>query len=415
MGYRTRSALTIPMKNHENDIIGVLQLINKQGDTPDKVIPFTGQDQHLAESLASQAAVALTNKRLLDDQKELFESFVKLIATAIDEKSPFTGNHCRRVPELTMMLAEAAHQTTDGPLQDFCLNDEDRYELEVAGWLHDCGKVTTPEHIIDKATKLETIYDRVGLVDTRFEVLKRDVEIRRLRQIVNLQKSGKMNDGVQATLDEQYLVELGQIDDDRDFIRQANIGNEFMSAEDKDRVQRIAQRAWVDPDGDLIPFLSEDEVHNLCIEKGTLNPGERDLINHHITMTIRMLEALPFPKHLARVPEYAGGHHERMDGKGYPKGLTREQLSIPARTMAIADIFEALTAKDRPYKEPKKLSEALMILGRMKDDNHIDPDLYEVFVSKKVYLDYAKQFLMPFQIDIEDTDEIPGYQCRKAS
>ena len=409
MGYRTMSALTIPMQNHDNDVIGVLQLINKEDDWTQEIIPFSSQDQQLAESLASQAAVALTNKRLLDDLKTLFEAFIKLIASAIDEKSPYTGKHCRRVPVLTMMLAEAAHKAEQGALKHFALTDEDRYALEVASWLHDCGKVTTPEYIVDKATKLETIYDRIGLIDTRFEVLKRDAEIRKLRQMVKLHELGKINEGVVHQLEERYLNELGQIEEEREFIRDVNIGAEFMSDADKQRVQQIAARNWRDPDNDVMPFLSREEVYNLCINRGTLNAEERDMINHHITMSIDMLNALPFPKHLKQVPEFAGGHHERMDGKGYPKGLKREQLSVPARTMAIADIFEALTAKDRPYKEPKKLSEALQILGRMKQEQHIDPDLFDVFIEQGIYLDYAREFLMPFQIDIEHPQQIPGY------
>jgi len=408
-GYRSVSFLTIPMKNHENEIIGVLQLINKQALPGSDIIPFTMLDQDLAESLASQAAVAITQKRLIAELKELFNAFVRLIASAIDKKSPYTGAHCRRVPVLTMMLAEAAHHAKDGPLTDFTLNEEERYSLEVASWLHDCGKVTTPEYIVDKATKLETIFDRIELVNTRFEVLKRDAEIRKLRQLCHANQAGILTPATEARLDNQYLEELNRLHDEREFIQECNIGGEFMDEEKQNKVREIAKRQWTDPDGDIMPFLSYEEVYNLTIAKGTLTPEERDIVQHHMSATIEMLDALPFPCHLRNVPEYAGGHHERMDGKGYPKGLTKQQMSVPARTMAIADIFEALTAKDRPYKEAKKLSEALKILGIMKQTGHIDPDLFDVFISQRVYLQYAEKYLLPLQIDITEPEQIPGY------
>jgi len=175
-------------------------------------------------------------------------------------------------------------------------------------------------------------------------------------------------------------------------------------------VHRIAKYRWRDVSGHDADFLTEDEVKNLTIRAGTLTDEERKVINHHIVATIKMLEALPWPKHLTGVPEYAGGHHERMDGKGYPKGLTREQMSVQARCMGIADIFEALTAKDRPYKKGKTLSESLAILGKMREGGHIDPDLFDIFVRDKVYLRYAQEFLDPEQIDEVDESRIPGYR-----
>lgn len=408
MQYKSVSFLTVPLQNYDGEIIGVLQLINKIG-TGGEVTVFSTEDQELCESLASQAAVALTNARLLEDLKNLFEAFIKMIARAIDEKSPYTGKHCKKVPVITMMLAEAASCVDHGPLRDFQLSGEDRYALEVASWLHDCGKVTTPEYVVDKATKLETLFDRIELVDTRFEVLKRDAEIRKLRQLNQLQSLNKLNPLIADQLETQYLQELQQLHEEREFLREANIGAEFMTELDQQRVRDIAKRRWQDADGDDMPFLSYEEVYNLTIAKGTLTPEERDVIQHHIAVTQKMLASLPFPKHLRNVPEYAGGHHERVDGKGYPLGLHGEQMSVPARTMAIADIFEALTAQDRPYKDAKKLSEALLILGLMKLEGHIDPHLFDVFIEKKVYLQYARQYLSPAQIDIEEPEQIPGY------
>ncbi len=405
-GYRSTSFLTIPMKNHDGEIIGVLQLLNAQNDDG-QVMPFTVEDQRLAESLASQAAIALTNRMLITQLEMLFESLIELINTAIDEKSPYTGGHCKRVPTLTMMLAEAAAEITQGPLADFQMTDKDRYELKIAGLLHDCGKITTPVHVVDKATKLETIFDRVHLVSQRFDILKRDAEIGMLK--AKLAAAGDEDEVRRA--EDSFRTRVMQLDDDRKFLERANIGSERMSDEDQARVRKIASYPFERKSGEMSTFLSDDERDNLNIPYGTLNPGERKIINHHIDATIKMLEALPWPRHLKNVPEYAGGHHERMDGKGYPRGLTRDQMSVQARTMGIADIFEALTAKDRPYKVGKTLSESLEILGKFKENGHIDPDLFDVFVRQQVYLKYAEQFLDPAQLDEVDQSAIPGFSA----
>jgi HD-GYP domain-containing protein (c-di-GMP phosphodiesterase class II) len=407
-GYRSKSFLTVPMKNHEHEIIGVLQLINAQDPKTGDIVAFSASDQRLAESLASQAAIALTNRMLIIQLEELFESFINLMNTAIDEKSPYTGGHCQRVPQLTMMLAEAVNEMADGPLATFTMNDKDRYELKIAGLLHDCGKVTTPVHVVDKATKLETIYDRIHLLDTRFEVLKREAEIQLLKEKALLVAHGALRAEHDAA-DARHRERIRRYDDDRAFLRACNIGGEAMRESDIERVKAIARYRWTDTSGHEANFLSEDELKNLTIRAGTLTGDERQVINHHIVATIKMLEALPWPRHLKNVPEYAGGHHERMDGKGYPKGLTREQMSVQARVMGIADIFEALTAKDRPYKKGKTLSESLAILGRMRMNGHVDPDLFDVFVRRKVYRKYAELFLDKEQIDEVDEAGIPGY------
>ena len=405
-GYRSTSFLTVPMKNHEGEVIGVLQLLNCKDPASGAVVAFSDADQHLAESLASQAAIALTNRLLINHLENLFESFIGLINSAIDDKSPYTGGHCQRVPVLTMMLAEATSGCKVGPLRNFSMTERDRYELKIAGLLHDCGKVTTPVHVVDKATKLQTIFDRIALVDTRFEVVRRDAEIAALRE--RLQVLDREN--ASGAPGAEYEQRLKQIEDDREFLRRANIGGEAMKEEDVVRVQEITRRyRWRNGSGDTADFLSDDELKNLTIRYGTLTSDERQIINHHIEVTIQMLEALPWPWHLKNVPEYAGGHHERMDGKGYPRGLTREQMSVQARCMGIADIFEALTAKDRPYKKGKTLTESLTILGKMKQTGHVDPDLFDIFMWKKVYDNYARQFLDPDQIDEVKVATIPGY------
>ena len=451
-GYRAQSFLTVPLTNHEGRVTGVLQLLNAR-DSSDQVIAFSESVQPLVEALASQAAVALDNRLLLEAQRALLDSFIELIASAIDAKSPYTGGHCQRVPELCQMLVRAACQATDEPFADFDLSEEDLYELHIASWLHDCGKVTTPEYIVDKATKLETIHDRIHEIRTRFEVVKRDVEIAYLR--------GRL-EGTddEPTLRERRDERLAELDEQFAFVAECNIGGEFMSEDRIARLREIATTTWMrtlsdriglahgaakrmagtpapelpveehllaDKPEHIIPRGPEDqlpeddshgfkldvpehkynlgEVYNLSITRGTLTAEERFKINDHIVQTITMLEALPFPRHLARVPEYAGGHHETLVGTGYPRGLRKEDMSIPARSMAIADIFEALTASDRPYKKAKTLSQSVRIMSFMRNDQHIDPDLFELFLRSGIYKTYAERFLEPSQIDEVDIEQ----------
>jgi hypothetical protein len=304
-----------------------------------------------------------------------------------------------------MMLAEAACKSSYGQLKNFSLSEEDLYELSIAAWLHDCGKVTTPEFVVDKATKLESVFDSIHLIDTRIEVLKRDAEIRLLRE--KLEESHTQNE-IDA-INTELKKEIQTLNSERTFLRACNKNTEFMPEKDKEKIRDIAKRTWVDPHGELVPLLTEKELYNLCITKGTLNPEERAIINNHVIATFNILNVLPFPKPLNRVPEIAACHHERVDGKGYPRNLTREQLSIQARILAIADIFEALTAKDRPFRAGKKLSEALHILGLMKTEGHIDEDLFQVFIDKQIYMEYARNFLDSAQIDEVLPEKIPGY------
>ena len=432
-GYRSKSFLCIPLKNYSDEVTGVLQLINAQDDAG-KVIPFSPPIQRLVEALASQAAVAIDNQMLIDAQKALMDSMIKVMAHAIDAKSPYTGGHCQRVPELTKMLAQKASDETTGPFAAFSLDEQEWYELHVAAWLHDIGKVTTPEYVVDKATKLQTIYDRVHEVRMRFEVLRRDAEIAMLKAIAK---------GKSARVERhKFKQRCAELDVQWKYIAENNLGGEFMSGERQEKVKEIAKQKWYRyfdrkhglswteakllegaPPADegweqLLADLPEHsageynlgEVLNMCIQRGTLNDDERRKINDHIVLTIDMLNEMPFPKHLRRVPEYAGGHHEKMDGKGYPKGLRGDQMSLPARMMAIADIFEALTAADRPYKKAKTLSESLKILWFMKKDGHIDAELFELFLTSGAYMEYAEQFLRPEQIDKVD---ITQYLAKK--
>ena len=299
-----------------------------------------------------------------------------------------------------MLLADAVEKTKVGKYADFSMNEDERYELYIAGWLHDCGKVATPPHVVDKGMKLETITDRIEVMDTRFEVLKRDAEISMLKKQIELMGKGMANGKIKSLVSE-FDDKITQFNSDQTFIQKTNRGGEFMEEEDQQRVSNIGNYKWK-LEGEEINLFDEKDVRNLQIPKGTLLPEEREIINDHIVITIDMLEKLPYPKKLRNVPEFAGGHHEKLDGTGYPKGLKDEEMSVQAKMMAIADIYEALTAADRPYKDGKKLSQAMRIMGFMKKDYEIDQDLFEIFVKEGVYKQYAEKYLGDDQLDEVD-------------
>jgi HD-GYP domain-containing protein (c-di-GMP phosphodiesterase class II) len=390
--YRTKSMLAIPLVNFEEECLGILQLINAQDETG-KITDFDAEAESIARSLASQASIALSNNKLIEEHKTLFESFSKLIADTIDKKSPYTGAHCKRVPVLTMLIANKAAEVKHGPFKNFTMNENELFELETAAWLHDCGKLTTPEYIMDKATKLETVYDKINLIESRLGLKAYEEVVE--KNNIPIEEINKSKQKFQAIFERLSGI---------------NKGGEFLNEEDANYIQEVKNLCFKDLNDEKHTLLLEDEVENLNIQKGTLNDRERDIMQDHAAMSIYMLDMLPFPKELQRVCEYAGGHHERMDGKGYPNHLTREQLSLPARMMGVADIFEALSAGDRPYKDAKPLSESLKILGFLKKEGHIDPDTFNLFVEEKLYLDYAKEHLKPEQIDEVIHANIPGYE-----
>jgi len=298
---------------------------------------------------------------------------------------------------ITMMLADAVAEMNEGKYKNFSMNEDERYELYIAAWLHDCGKVATPPHVVDKGTKLETIFDRIELVKTRMELLKRDAEIAFLKR--------QLNDQASDNFDDEFKETIQHIEENMNFLENCNVGGEFMKQNLQERVKSIGEQR-VHLYGTDQNLLSNEEIANLNIPKGTLLPEEREIINDHIVITIEMLEKLPYPKHLKNIPEFAGGHHEKMDGTGYPKGLKANQMSTQAKIMAIADIYEALTAADRPYKDGKKLSNAMRIMGFMKNDYHIDVDLFEIFVQSGVYKKYADEYVAKTQIDNVDEEVV---------
>ncbi|MDJ0861128.1 MAG: HD domain-containing phosphohydrolase [Gammaproteobacteria bacterium] len=452
LDYRCQSLLSVPLTNRKREIVGVLQLVNARTPAGD-IAGFRDEIVSYIQALSSEAAVALDNRRLLKAQKDLLDSFIQVVAGAIDAKSPYTHGHCQRVPELAQLLAQAAHATDQGRLADFRLSNDEWEELHIASWLHDCGKVTTPEYVVDKATKLETIYNRIHEVRTRFEILWRDAEIEYHRALANGEASA-------FELRERLEHRHDAIRDDYAFVAECNIGGEFMSQDRVTRLKDIAAKTWVrhlddrlglsndelrraqravesplpavepliadkaehivlrdpghSPFGDNalgfrmdIPtdLYNHGELYNLCIPRGTLTPEERFKVNEHIIQTIIMLDRLPFPRELKRVPEWAGSHHEKLDGTGYPRRLSASNLSVPERIMAMADIFEALTAADRPYKSGRTLTESLHIMSRMRDEKHICPDLFDLFLTSGVYLAYGRKFLRPDQLDEVDVNE----------
>lgn len=405
-GYHSQSFLTVPMLDHEGDLVGVMQLLNKKAGN--ESIPFNQLDELLVNALSSQAAVAIVRMILIAQQQRLFESFIQLINNAIDEKSAHTAGHCQRVPSITMMIAEALNDINHGPFAEFRLNEKDLYELKIAALLHDCGKITTPVHVVDKATKLQTINDRIHNVNTRFDFLKMSEYCRQLE--AKLAMRAQTSPEQENEIERQYQQKIAQINDDQMHINHCNTGSEKMAQVDMDRLNKVrAHYQFTDHEGKEHFVLTQDELDNLCIPYGTLNEKERGIINYHITSTINMLESLPWPKHLRNVPEFAGGHHERMDGKGYPRKIMAGDMSVQARAMAIADVFEALTAPDRPYKKGMMLSQAMNIMGSMARGGHLDPQIFQVFVEKRVYLRYAQEALDAKQMDEVDELSIPGY------
>jgi len=381
-GYRSESMLVLPLKDHEDNLIGVLQLINKK-DPFGKTIPFESHDEELALSLGSQAAVTLTKQRLINDLELLLESFLNTINVAIEEKSLYTAGHIDRMVHLSLMLARAMSED-ERLFPDIHYDEDQLKEIKFSALMHDIGKITTPEQVIDKSTKLESIYDRIEEIKLKYEILKRDATIAFLKG--SYQSKVHYNEAI-AVLDEECL-----------FLMNANKGEEFFSDANINRIREIAKRPFI-LDNEERPLLNEDEVNNLIVQKGTLTQEQRHIINNHAAVSLRMLKELPFPKKLERVAEIAGGHHEKINGKGYPLGLKGDELSMEARILAIADIFEALSASDRPYKKAKKLSEAMKILYFMAKDEEVDRRIFRFFYESGLYLEYAHHFLKPENID----------------
>jgi len=383
-GYRSTSMLVCPMRNHENDIIGVLQLVNALNPDTGEIIPFSPDYVSLTESLASQAAVSITNARLINDMEHLFESFVEVMATAIDEKSPITGGHIRRVANLTMVMAEELHKNNKPPFQNVHFTPEKFHELRVASWLHDIGKVTTPVEIIEKSKKLETIFDRIQFVDLRMQFIIQSIQLEAAQTQLKLIGDGEPPEKIKK-LETSTAKTIRELKEVREFIIKCNEPSEFLEDEYIERLQAISKKTYQDEHGNEQPFLTPDELKNLSIRKGSINEQERQIMRNHAQITLDMLNKIPFTKKLKNIPNFAGAHHECINGLGYPLGLKGEEIPFEGKLMAVTDIAEALTAKDRPYKKVMPLEQVYKILRKMVDKNELDRDLVEFFINEKIY------------------------------
>ncbi|PIE68659.1 MAG: metal-dependent phosphohydrolase [Deltaproteobacteria bacterium] len=397
-GYRSQSMLVIPMQDHHGDILGVIQLINAMDTATNEVCPFTPEEAGIVGSLASQAAVALNNVRLIQQLEDLLQAFIKTIASAIDAKSKYTGSHIRRVAQLTMDIAEAVNACETPPFDTVHFNESQMKELSLAAWLHDVGKIVTPQHIIDKRSKLETVIDRAELVKTRFQLIETSIRLTAAQSRMKALEQGASQQTLHA-LDTALDAEVQQIQSELAFVLSCNRSMEFMPDEKIDKIKAIGKKTYV-WQGQEYPYLTQDEQDNLCIQKGNLTLAERKAIEDHAQATWDLLSQLPFPPDLANVATYAAQHHEKLDGSGYTQGLTAKDIPLQSRILAIADIFEALSAADRPYKDPLPISRVLQIMDFMQQDGHLDPDILELFIGNKVFMKFVNKEVSPAQNDV---------------
>ena len=389
-GYRSKSMLVVPMRNHENDVIGVLQLLNATNPITNEVIAFSQDYENLSESLASQAAVSITNAKLIANMTELFEAFVKVMATAIDEKSPVTGGHIRRVAELTLTMAEVIHDLDEGHFKDKTFSPDQMYELRIAAYMHDIGKVTSPVEIVEKAKKLQTIFDRIQYVRLRMAYISQKIELEGQEAKIKILQNGSSPEKLNS-IEKETLEKLIEIEEILRFINKCNEPGEFLDDEILVRLKEVSEKTYIDDAGEQQPFLTADELVNLSIRRGSITEKERQKMQGHAAVTLKMLKQIPFTKKLKNIPDFAGAHHEFLNGKGYPLGLKGDEISFEGRLMAVTDIAEALTASDRPYKKAMPLETVYRILRSMVEGEELDPNLVELFIEKEVYKIYQKK------------------------
>jgi HD-GYP domain-containing protein (c-di-GMP phosphodiesterase class II) len=390
-GYRSQSMLVVPMRNHESDVIGVLQLLNAKNPTSGEVGPFSPDLEGLTESLASQAAVAITNVKLILDMENLFEAFVEVMATAIDEKSPVTGGHIKRVANMTITMAEILDETKTGFFKDIKFTPEQLYELKIAAWMHDIGKVTTPVEIIEKGKKLQTIFDRVHYIKMRFLYLVEKLKNENLERKVSLLEFGASPEEVKKS-NKEGEAKIQELEEIKAFVIKCNEPGEFLEDDKLNRLKEISEMTYKDENGESVNFLTENELENLSIRKGSITEKERKIMQHHATVTLKMLNRIPFTKRLRNIPNFAGAHHEFVNGKGYPLGLKGNEIPFEGLMMAVTDIAEALTASDRPYKKGMPLSNVYRILRSMSEHQELDQNLVEFFIEEKVYERYKEKY-----------------------
>lgn len=405
--YHTRSVLVAPMKNQAGAIIGVLQLINRKRDTSailsneaaveSQVVPFDQASIELAASLASQAAVALENNRLLKKLHDLIDSFIVAASDAIEDRDPSTAGHSKRVTTLTVAMARAASDATEGPFADIHFSSEQLLELQYAGWLHDFGKIGVRESVLTKSHKLEpmhcqTVKDRLFLLrqETQTEYSQKKIDVLLAHRDATGEKREE-RDLELARLHEEMKAELERIDDLSAILTRANDPSvTWLPDEEFERQHRAldALRAmnYTDSEGQSQPLLTEAEHHALQVRKGSLTPDEYKQIQDHARLSYEFLNKISWTPDFASIPDIAHCHHEKLNGKGYPRGVQADQITLQSRMMTVADIYDALTASDRPYKKALPNERALQILGMEVKDGHLDPDVVDLFVSQKIYL-----------------------------
>lgn len=390
-GYRSKSMLVVPMRNHDNDVIGVLQLLNATNPINNQVIAFSQDYENLSESLASQAAVSITNAKLISNMTELFEAFVKVMATAIDEKSPVTGGHIRRVADLTLTMADVIHNQDEGAFKDIKFSPDQIYELRIAAYMHDIGKVTSPVEIVEKAKKLQTIFDRIQYVRLRMEYIIQKIKLEGQQKKIDLLEKGVDTAEIKK-VEANSENQIQEIRDIRDFINKCNEPGEFLEDETLEKLKKISQKTYRDHEDQEQPFLTEDELTNLSIRRGSITEAERKKMQDHAAVTLRMLKQIPFTKKLKNIPAFAGAHHEFINGKGYPLGLKGDEIPFEGKLMAVTDIAEALTAADRPYKKAMPLETVYRILRSMAENGELDSELVELFIGQEVYKTYQEKY-----------------------
>jgi HD-GYP domain-containing protein (c-di-GMP phosphodiesterase class II) len=389
-GYRTKSMLTVPMRDYKGDVVGAVQLINAKREfetrltrenVDSEVVSFRADDVEMIESIASQAAVALDNKRLLESIQALFDGFVQASVTAIEQRDPSTAGHSGRVEGLTTRLARAVTEIETGRYRDVRLTDEQFKELRYACLLHDFGKVGVREHILVKAKKL--IPGQLEVIQARFEFIERSVQVKYATAKLEALRAGK-NGAALEEIDRRLQEELAQLEEWAKSIAAAN--EPTVLPEDKaSMIEFLAQQTYVDMSGSSHPMLEPQEFRFLSIRKGTLDPQERLEMESHVTHSFHFLTKIPWTPVMKGIPEIAYGHHEKLDGSGYPRGLTGDQIPLQARMMTISDIYDALTAQDRPYKRAVPPTVALDILHDEAKQGKLDSDLLDVFVTKQIY------------------------------
>ncbi len=392
--YKTHSIICMPLLNHENDIVGVLQLSNKRFKNKMDLKAFSSKDEKIIHAISSQIAVLISNSTLIENLEKLFGSFLEAMISAMKEESLHTYHHMTKMTNLSNMFVKAIHKDSK-IFKDKTFSTDEQKAMKFAALLHDIGKLTTPSNILNKATKLQNIFDKIELIELRFENAKKCAKLYMYEKILENPQQIEL-------FKKEYEEKSKEIDEDFRLIKDINLRGS-LSDEELEKLKKIAKKFFVN-DGKEMPFLSKDEFKSLKIKKGSLSKQERQIINNHANVSIKILEQLKLPKKYKKIPQISGAHHEKLNGRGYPKGLKGDEICFEARILAIADVFEALTSADRPYKKPNSISKAMKILFSMAKKGELDKDLVGFFYTSKLYLKYAKKYIKKEQIDEVNLD-----------